>query len=56
MFVVQKWLEIAKMNRAPKIKVPKHELKDFLLESLQIDPFWSDLIANGDRKKKKHRQ
>jgi hypothetical protein len=45
--------------RAPKIKVSKIDLKTFLLENIEIDTFWDDLIAQGDisykkEKRKKH--
>jgi hypothetical protein len=29
----------------PKIKIPKQDLKSFLLESLEIDPFWYDVYG-----------
>lgn len=41
------------MGRAPKIKIPKVDLKTFAAESLNIDPFFDDLIAEGDKSYKK---
>ncbi len=41
------------MNRLPKISIPKQDLVSFLKEDLQIDPFWNDLIDNGNKKKKR---
>lgn len=29
----------------PKIKIPPQDLQSFLLESLEIDPFWYDLYG-----------
>lgn len=29
----------------PKIKIPPQDLKSFLLESLEVDPFWYDLYG-----------
>lgn len=29
----------------PKIKIPQQDLKSFLLESLEVDPFWYDLYG-----------
>lgn len=29
----------------PKIKIPTQDLKSFLLESLEVDPFWYDLYG-----------
>jgi hypothetical protein len=35
--------------RSPKIKIPKVDLVTFTKESLTIDPFWDDLIEQGDK-------
>jgi hypothetical protein len=35
--------------RSPKIKIPKVDLATFAAEHLSVDPFWDDLIANGDK-------
>jgi hypothetical protein len=35
--------------RSPKIKIPKVDLATFAAESLTIDPFWDDLIEQGDK-------
>jgi hypothetical protein len=31
--------------KMPKIKIPPQDLQSFLLESLEIDPFWYDLYG-----------
>lgn len=31
--------------KVPKIKIPPQDLKSFLIESLEIDPFWYDLYG-----------
>lgn len=41
--------------RAPKIKIPKKDLKIFIAENIKIDPFWDDLIALGDISYKKEK-
>lgn len=42
--------------KMPKIKIPPQDLQSFLLESLEIDPFWYDLYGienkSNDRKQK----
>ena len=38
----------------PKIKIPTQDLKSFLLESLEVDPFWYDLYGidtQGEKEK-----
>ena len=35
--------------RSPKIKIPKVDLATFAAEHLNVDHFWDDLIANGDK-------
>lgn len=35
--------------RSPKIKIQKVDLATFAAESLTIDPFWDDLIEQGDK-------
>ena len=39
--------------KMPKIKIPPQDLQSFLLESLEIDPFWYDLygIKTVDKQK-----
>lgn len=34
----------------PKIKIPPQDLKSFLLESLEVDPFWYDLYGIDPKK------
>ena len=36
--------------QVPKIKIPPQDLKSFLLESLEIDPFWYDLYGIDNKK------
>jgi hypothetical protein len=31
--------------KMPKIKIPPQDLQSFLLESLEVDPFWYDLYG-----------
>lgn len=31
--------------KLPKIKIPPQDLKSFLIESLEVDPFWYDLYG-----------
>lgn len=38
--------------RTPKIKVSKVDLKTFLMEELQIDSFWDDVINPQPNKSK----
>ena len=40
-----------KTSRAPKIKIDSVDLKSFLLENLEIDPFWED-VYNPKKSKK----
>jgi len=42
--------------RSPKIKIPQIDLSTFAAENLSIDPFWDDLIANGDKSYKEHKK
>ena len=42
--------------KSPKIKLPQIDLKTFAAESLRIDPFWNDLIDEGDNSYKKRRK
>ena len=39
--------------KMPKIKIPPQDLQSFLLEHLEIDPFWYDLygIKRDDNQK-----
>lgn len=39
-----------KRNKGIKIKIPKQDLKSFLYDSLEIDPFWYDLYGIKERK------
>lgn len=32
-------------KKLPKIKIPPQDLKSFLIESLEVDPFWYDLYG-----------
>ena len=32
----------------PKIKIPPQDLKSFLIDSLEVDPFWYDLYGIKD--------
>lgn len=36
----------------PKIKIPTQDLKSFLLESLEVDPFWYDLYGIDTQEEK----
>ena len=36
----------------PKIKIPTQDLKSFLLESLEVDPFWYDIYGIEPQKEK----
>lgn len=40
----------------PKIKIPQHDLKSFILESLEIDPFWYDLYCIEPKKDNKTKE
>lgn len=31
--------------KLPKLKIPPQDLKSFLIESMEIDPFWYDLYG-----------
>jgi hypothetical protein len=31
--------------KLPKIKIPPQDLKSFLIDSLEVDPFWYDLYG-----------
>lgn len=42
--------------RSPKIKIPKVDLATFAAENLAVDPFWDDLIANGDKSYKERKR
>jgi len=42
--------------KSPKIKIPEIDLKTFAAESLKIDPFWNDLIEEGDKSCKRKRK
>jgi hypothetical protein len=34
-----------KQAKLPKIKIPPQDLKSFLIDSLEVDPFWYDLYG-----------
>ena len=36
--------------KVPKVKIPKVDLKSFLVESLEIDPYWNDLYNPPPKK------
>ena len=36
--------------KMPKIKIPPQDLQSFLLESLEVDPFWYDLYGIEPKK------
>lgn len=36
--------------KMPKIKIPPQDLQSFLLESLEVDPFWYDLYKIENKK------
>ena len=40
--------------KVPKVKIPKVDLKSFLVESLEIDPYWNDLYNPLPKKKNKY--
>jgi hypothetical protein len=43
------------MKKNDKIKIPPQDLKSFLYESLEIDPFWYDLYGiENDKDKDKN--
>ena len=42
-----------KKNKTPKIKIPEQDLKSFLMDSLEIDPFWYDLYGINEKTKQK---
>jgi hypothetical protein len=39
-----------KSSKIPKIKIPPQDLKSFLMDSLEIDPFWYDLYGIEEQK------
>lgn len=39
-----------KSSKIPKIKIPPQDLKSFLIDSLEIDPFWYDLYGIKEQK------
>ena len=39
-----------KSSKIPKIKIPAQDLKSFLIDSLEIDPFWYDLYGIKEQK------
>lgn len=39
-----------KSSKIPKIKIPLQDLKSFLIDSLEIDPFWYDLYGIKEQK------
>ena len=41
-------------SKVPKVKIPKVDLKSFLVESLEIDPYWNDLYNPPPKKNNKY--
>ena len=39
-----------KSSKIPKIKIQPQDLKSFLIDSLEIDPFWYDLYGIKEQK------
>jgi hypothetical protein len=39
-----------KSSKIPRIKIPPQDLKSFLIDSLEIDPFWYDLYGIKEQK------
>ena len=39
-----------KQAKLPKIKIPPQDLKSFLIDSLEVDPFWYDLYGIEETK------
>ena len=42
--------------KIPKVKIPSVDLKSFLIESLEVDPYWDDLYNPPPKKKNKYRK
>ena len=42
-------------KRAQKVKISDVDLKEFLYEQLEIDPYWDDLYNPPEKPKKKKR-
>ena len=40
--------------KVPKVKIPNVDLKSFIVESLEIDPYWHDLYNPPPKKKNKY--
>lgn len=40
--------------KVPKVRIPNADLKSFLVESLEIDPYWHDLYNPQPKKKNKY--
>lgn len=38
--------------RVPKVNIPKVDLKSFLVENLEVDPYWDDLYNPKPKKKR----
>jgi hypothetical protein len=47
---------MSKKPKVPKVKIPMVDLKTFLAESLEIDPYWNDLYNPPPKKKNKYRE
>ena len=48
--------QMSKKPKVPKVKIPMVDLKTFLAESLEIDPYWNDLYNPPPKKKNKYRE
>lgn len=44
-----------KTKRIPKVKIPEIDLKEFLYEQLEVDPYWEDLYNPPEKPKKRKR-
>ena len=42
-------------KRIPKVKIPEIDLKEFLYEQLEVDPYWDDLYNPPEKPKKRKR-
>lgn len=41
------------MKKNPRVKISTVDLKSFLIEHMEVDPFWDDLYNPIEYKKKK---
>ena len=44
-----------KTKKVPKVKIPEVDLKEFLYEQLEVDPYWDDLYNPPEPIKKRKR-